>query len=317
MSGRLVDLNKFGVYENKDEYSYSGARSADGYIEKKYTFSLSVFGSANTSSQWYLTDETAKALLITYISNRWGDPAYYLGLPMDSIDFNLVDEYTWKASVTFANTDYSESDYQAEEPIESGETPTVGMQNIQFNFTSRQEHLLRSLDTVSTWYSGTAPIDFGGKVNVDSSGVCQGYDQLVPEMSFSITVNYGANAFTPSTFFDAIFSAVGCVNSDAWGIFASGTCLFLGADFSSQKYNSNALGVESRTDYWQGVFNYKYMGGQYLTTPSGTLWKDGQDLAWGYTEKGVLGEDLVQINVERVYPRVAFNTVFPWSWQIQ
>ena len=313
----LTNLDKFGVFENKNEYNYTAQRTAEGYIEKKYSFNLSIIGCSNPSSQWYLTDEGAHALLITYLTNRFGDPAEYNGLPLSDMSIQLEDEFKWTATLTFANTELNENDYDAGEPIESGETPVVGIQNIQFNFSSQQQHITRSLSTVGAYYSGTAAIDFGGKINVDSSGICQGVDLIKPEMCFSITVNHGAQSITPSTYFPTIFNAIGSANSDAWGIFAAGTCLFMGADISNQKYSGNNTSGEYRVDYWQAVYNFKYNPGGYVTTPSGgSVFCEGWDYNWGYTFKSDTGENFVQLNIERVYPRANFSTLFPWSWQL-
>ena len=312
-------LNKYGVFENKDEYNYSAARTPEGYIEKKYSFTLTILGSADTSSQWYLDDEGAHDLLIVYLTQRFGDPAEYNGLPLSNMSLQLVDEFKWSANLEFSNTDQGQDDYDEREPVPSGETPIVGVQNIQFNFSTIQTHINRSLSTVGSYYLGTAPIDFGGKINVDSSGVCQGLDLIKPEMCFSITVNHAADAITPSVYFPTIFGAIGSVNSAAWGIFAAGTCLFMGADISNQKYSGNdsVTGEEYRENYWQAVYNFKFNAGGYVTTPTGgSVFCEGWDYSWGYTTKGVQGETLEQVNIERVYPRADFLTLFPWSWDI-
>ena len=314
------NLNKYGVFENKDEYNYSAARTPEGYIEKKFSFSLTILGSADPTSQWYLTDEGAHSLLITYLTQRFGDPAEYNGLPLSNMSLQLVEEFKWAATLEFANTDQNADDYEEREPVESGETPVVGIQNIQFNFTTQQTHINRSLATIATYYPSTSTgIDFGGKINVDSSGVCQGLDLLRPDMCFSITVNHAADSIVPSTYFPTIFSAIGTVNNAAWGIFAAGTCLFMGADISNQKYSSNdsVTGEEYREDYWQAVYNFKFNAGGNVTPPEGAaVFVDGWDYSWGYTYKTDTGETYAQLNVERVYPRADFSTLFPWTWQL-
>ena len=310
MSTSYTTLNFPGVYEKPNEFGYNAQRSQDGYIEKTYTFNLIVVDAITA------TDDNAHARLISYLTTRFGDPATYKGLPLSSMSLELQEPGRWDAVLTFGNTASNEDDYESGEPVESGETPAVGFQNIQFNFVSNQVHVNRSLQTVSTWYSGTAPIDFGGKINVDSSGVCQGVDLIKPEMTFSITINHARTSITPGVYFPTIFYAIGKVNNAVWGIFGAGTCLFMGADVRNEKYNSNSSGTESRDDFWQATYNFKYMPGAYITTPAGTMWADGWDYVWGYTTKGVQGEQLEQINVERVYPQVDFSTLFPWSWSL-
>ena len=312
----LTNLNKYGVYENKDEYNYSAQRGDNGYIEKRYTFNLSIFGSADESSRWHLTDEDAHALLISYLSSRFGDPAEYNGLPLSSMELRLVDDRRWAASLTFSNTENNADDYENQQP---SDMPTVGMQNIQFNFTSQQVHRSHSDATVGYWYdsSMTGPIDYGGRINyVD--GTTQGCDIIQPDMSFSITLNLSRESVDPSSFFPAVFAAVGHVNSDSWGIWAPGTVLFMGADIRSEKYSNTASdGQEIRYDYWQAVYTFKFNAGHYITTPDSTqLWCDGWDYAWAHSISGVDSSAIDQINVERVYPRMAFNSVFNWNWEI-
>ena len=159
--------------------------------------------------------------------------------------------------------------------------------------------------------AGASLRDFGGGIGWNGAGF-DGVDVITPHADFTISVNWPKSFFTQA-YRLMLASATGAINSAAWQGFAAGCVLFKGvqAQPRSLKY-TQPDGTTIKDWYWRATYQFEANPASTVVFNGTTLVKRGFDYLWKLSEKieganGELESNVVQVNVEQVYPEFDFS----------
>jgi hypothetical protein len=167
---------------------------------------------------------------------------------------------------------------------------------VSFSTTGGTTHLNQSYGTRARYGSG-AP-DYQGAIGVDGSTV-NGVDVTVPAFNFAIRQRF---AYVDDAYLATIAGLTGTVNAAAWGPFAGGEVLFLGAD-----------GGDDDQDYVEIAYQFSVRGNRTGLTfgPISGVAKFGWDYVWVKHREKLVGDAILvepsAVYVEQVYPAGNFT----------
>ena len=305
MSLTTVALDHYGVWEKHDSYKCTSTKTDSGYIEKTYTFQFVLIGSDDTSSDFYFTDdEDAKGYFLMWLfaDSRFEDEMYN-GASMTGLSFSSSAHNIWDAEVTFDNKITSQDE------DESGSV-TIGLQNIRWSCGTAERRILTSLKSTPVWtLNGMTPMNFQNRIGWND-GAVEGVGVSYPDLSMSINVIY--RNVTSLAVLNAM-NLVGFINNDTFGYFLPRTLLFVGCDIETSTDGSDIV--------YNVTYNFKYMPPVTRTMPDGetTVTYSGWQACWGKTMNigsadGAPVKDVVQVNVESIYPEASFGTILNFVW---
>lgn len=337
-----------GVHEEKQSFNFSSSIGTNGE-QRDITLNYKIFGSPDPSSSFYYeTDEKARQAFRAYFHNTFGTPPYFQGIPLKSWEFSATENsFEWRGALTFGyNDDDNDDGQQKGKTVQSSLSGVqFGLSDISWSFTTTTENIKNTLETVGGWSKWTQykkdengeyikdgdgqPIleyymkDYGGRIGVTPDGETLGVDVVKPACSFSVTCK--VNAATPFNPY-SILSCVGSVNSLTWGIFGPREVLFTGADIKRVPESVTVtppVGEPYDVKVWVNeiTFNFQFSPSVYIPTPDGgQILKKGFDAVW-LSKVPALQDDrleveTMQINLERIYPVVDFNSVFAFTWSL-
>lgn len=182
--------------------------------------------------------------------------------------------------------------------------------NISFDISGQTINVKRGLETISKTRcdSGTAQLDFGGRINVTGWGpdaTVEGVDVSVPAMTFKLDCTFQKDSVNDS-YIQTLRHLVGRQNDSAFKGFDANELLL-----------TQVSGDRRNQDDWHMQFGFAVSENQSGITIGGGngIKKAGWDYLWVYyspnhdeTDGFVLPKP-VQANVERVYPLGNFNTL--------
>jgi hypothetical protein len=167
---------------------------------------------------------------------------------------------------------------------------------VSFSTTGGSTHLNQSYGTRAIY--GTDPPNYQGAIGVDGSTV-NGVDVTIPAFNFAIRQRF---KYVDDNYLATIANLTGTVNDSAWGPFADGEVLFLGAD-----------GGDDDQDYVEIAYQFSVRGnrtGLAFGTITGVV-KKGWDYVWVKHREKLVGDAILvepaAVYVERVYPPGNFS----------
>lgn len=236
-----------------------------------------------------------------------GNIASY-NIPLSSIKISTTDSnYIYEADVVFEypndandeSTDINEQTYQQ---------PDVDELDYSYTTTGGTSHVSHSIATLGA--AGANIRDFDGGIGWNGDGF-DGVDIITPHAEFSISVNW------PKTFFTQAYrlmlaNATGAINSAIWQGFAAGCVLFKGVNAQPKSFSKTLDDGSTIKDYyWRATYTFEANPASTIVFNNTTLTKRGFDYVWKLSEKtennGNLESDVVQVNVEQVYPEFDFS----------
>ena len=276
----------------------------------RVTWRFTIRGATDASDAY----DALYSYLQTNFSDGSGGIASY-DMPLDTIRVNTTDSnYFYEGEVSFA---YPPPDEDQDDDINDvGYTqPNIDELDYSYNTTGGVSHLSYSLATLGR--AGASLRDFGGGIGWNGNGF-DGVDVITPHTEFSISVNWPAAFFTQA-YRLALANATGCVNSATWHGFDAGCVLFKGVQASPKSFQVTlADGSTVKSYYWRAVYTFEANPATTVVFNGTTLVKRGFDYLWKLSEKtesanGDLQSQVVQVNVEQVYPEFDFaNLLLPF-----
>lgn len=252
--------------------------------------------------------------LFTYLSTHFldadGNIASY-NIPLDSIRITTTDSnYFYEGEATFAYPpDVDASDEDINDPGYA--QPDVDELDYSYNTTGGTSHLSYSLATLGR--AGANLRDFGGGIGWNGEGF-DGVDVVTPRVEFSISVNWPSSFFTQA-YRLTLANATGSINSALWHGFAAGCVLFKGVQANPRSFKRTLSDGSTVNDYyWRAVYQFEAAPATSVVFNGTTLVKRGFDYLWKLSEKieganGNLETQVVQVNVEQVYPEFDFSNL--------
>lgn len=252
--------------------------------------------------------------LLTNFSDGSGGIASY-NMPLSNIRITTTDSnYIYEGEAVFEYPPETELD--DDEINETSYTqPEIDELDYTYSTTGGTSHITYSLATLGR--AGASLRDFDGGIGWNGSGF-DGVDVITPHAEFSISVNW------PKTFFTqayrlALANATGCINSAIWQGFGAGCVLFKGVSASPKSFKYTAPDGSTVKDYyWRATYSFEANPASTIVFNNTTLVKRGFDYLWKLSEKtessgGDLETEVVQVNVEQVYPEFNFaNLLLPF-----
>lgn len=252
--------------------------------------------------------------LLANFSDGDGGIASY-DIPLSNIRVSTTDSnYIYEGEATFEYPPDAEiDDDDINDP--TYEQPEIDELDYTYNTTGGTSHVTHSLATLGR--AGASLRDFDGGIGWNGNGF-DGVDVITPHEEFTISVNW------PKTFFTqayrlALASATGSINSLPWQGFAAGCVLFKGVQASPKSFKYTAPDGSTVKDYyWRATYYFEANPASTIVFNGTTLVKRGFDYVWRLVEKtestnGDLEAEVVQVNVEQVYPEFIFaNLLLPF-----
>lgn len=227
-------------------------------------------------------------------------PVIDFGLILEKIDIREIEDErdgSWEVTAHYKRPEF-------ETGSGSSSIPVPREKGFTFEITSATSKVTHSLETVSTYFIGTAgeePPDFNQAINV-RDGKPEGVDVYVAETSFTIEVEVYAWMLTNAVI-QSIEEKAATVNNATFRGRAAGEVLF--------------EGLRGAVDYDEPVssLNYSFKVQKNMTGgdigPFTGVDKEGWDYAWIYSEQvevdGVVFEQAKLLSIERVHERSNFG----------
>ena len=249
--------------------------------------------------------------LFAYVSSHFldndGNIASY-NIPLSDLRINTTDSnyfyegeaiFEYPPDVDASDEDINDADY---------DQPDVDELDYSYNTTGGTSHLSYSLATLGR--AGANLRDFGGGIGWSFDGV----DVMTPRFEFSISVNWPRSFFTQA-YRIALHNASCTINAAPWHGFAAGCVLFKGVQANPKSFKRTLPDGSTVKDYyWRASYQFEAAPATSITFAGTTLVKRGFDYLWKLSEKieganGNLETQVVQVNVEQVYPELDFSNL--------
>lgn len=146
--------------------------------------------------------------------------------------------------------------------------------------------------------------DHKGSIGVTKDGDVEGTEIIIPALKFTVTYSHPLGVITLAKAFQ-LGDTAGVVNSDTFFTKPAGSFLFLGA--------SGSDGTDAEAEITYNFAYSKNLANDIISGITVTT-KDGWDYGWVYfADKNEAGKPVVapvSVNVERVYDRTSFVSLF-------
>lgn len=309
---QLIDLTDGGqikIGESTEDGSFVRTEGENPSITVKFN----IFGAENAS--------TAYLALLNYL-HTWFDDGYggiaNYDLPLDTVRISTTRNnyaYTGECTFQFPMSGSSAESSSPSSDINSSDYSPPEIEDSDFTFSTvgGAAHLTYALAILdSARYNDGMPANYGGAINPSDDGTIGGCDVVRPAMAFSITLSLPKSWFNVA-YRLTIANATGCINSQPWGGFASGCCLFKGVEAKAQWMKWTDPGGMARRDwYWRATYNFEASPSNYINVGSRVLYRRGYDVASMAKEtysddSGNTVTEGVQVDILQVYPQFNFS----------
>lgn len=256
---------------------------------------------------------TAYSALISWLyanfDDGYGNIASY-NIPLNAVRLTATDSpFLYKAECEFA---YRSDDSNA---INDPDyiVPDIEDDDYSYSTGGGTRHITHSYGTTSLHLSGETARSFGNGIGWNGEGF-DGLDVQCPHAEFSIDVSVPRRFFN-QTYRLALANMTGGVNLAPWNGFPARCVQFKGVSSRKQKFSySGPRGEELYDWYWRASYAFEARPQETVTFGGNTAVKGGFDHMWNLTDTvvdgyGNVGSQVVQINIEQVYPAFNFSAL--------